>query len=125
MPIAPDIMRRGYAPAAVLVGAVLLVALFVALRPAIGGPEERSFDVRVSRDGMEPREIVVNEGDTVNLRLSADHELSFHLHGYDLEADFGPGKSTSLRFVADRTGRFTVEDERTSEEIGALVVQPR
>lgn len=112
-------------PLIIVVAAVALIALFVVLRPTSGGPQDRSFDLAVSADGMTPRELKVIEGDRITLRISARHEVRFHLHGYDLKAEVRPGSPATLEFRADRTGRFEIEDETTEKELGALIVEPR
>lgn len=122
VPARASMLRR---PLIVVVAALALIALFVALRPAIGGPQERSFDLAIARDGMAPREIRVLEGDGVTLRISADRDVRFHLHGYDLKVDVRPGGPATLAFRADRTGRFEIEDETTEAELGVLIVEPR
>lgn len=111
----------------IIVAAALaaLVVLFVALRPTFGGPQDRTFDVSITETGMTPREIEVVEGDRVTLRLSADRQTAFHLHGYDLKADIRPDAPATLEFRADQTGRFEIEDETTEEELGVLIVEPR
>jgi len=74
---------------------------------------------------MTPNEITVNEGDHVDLRMTSDEPLEFHLHGYDLERELEAGEPTELPFDATITGRFEIENEQTHEELGALLVQPR
>lgn len=74
---------------------------------------------------MGPAEINVEEGDQVTLRLTSDHPLEIHLHGYNLEADVLPGEEAVLSFEAEITGRFEIEDHDTETALGALLVQPR
>lgn len=112
-------------PLMVVVAALALLALFVFLRPSLGGPQERSFDLVVARDGMAPREIRVLEGDGVTFQISGDRDVRFHLHGYDLKVDVRPGAPASLAFRADRTGRFEIEDETTEAQLGVIIVEPR
>lgn len=109
----------------VATGVVALAVLFVILRPGSSGPQDRSFDVRVSAGAMTPAEILVGAGDNVTLRISSDRGIRFHLHGYDLVADVRPGTGATLQFRADLTGRFEIEDEQGEEELGALIVEPR
>ena len=107
--------------------ALILAGLFVLLRPntPATGPQTREFDLRISGRGMEPSEITVTEGDRVVLRITADSPHEVHLHGYDLEREVAPGEPARLSFEADLTGRFTMEDHETGEELGTLVVEPR
>jgi len=51
--------------------------------------------------------------------------MELHLHGYDVEGEVGPGQKTTLRFEADLTGRFEIEDHATEQELGVLQVRPR
>lgn len=74
---------------------------------------------------MGPAEINVEEGDQVTLRLTSDHPLEIHLHGYNLEAEVLPGEEAVLSFEAEITGRFEIEDHDTETALGALLVQPR
>jgi hypothetical protein len=111
-----------------------LVGLWFVLRPdspapdsstSAGGLEEQTFDLVVSEGAMTPEEITVGEGDRVNLRITSDRPLKFHLHGYDLEEEVEPGELAELSLDATLTGRFEIEDHNTDAVLGALLVQPR
>ena len=108
-----------------------LVGLFLLLRPdspgtdpSAGESRERTYDLAISGGTMSPEEISVDEGDLVNLRITSDAPLEFHLHGYDLEEDVEPGEPAELSFEAATTGRFEIEDHDTESVLGALLVQP-
>jgi heme/copper-type cytochrome/quinol oxidase subunit 2 len=73
---------------------------------------------------MSPEEISVDEGELVNLRITSDAPLEFHLHGYDLEEEVEPGEPAELSFEAATTGRFEIEDHDSESVLGALLVQP-
>jgi len=81
--------------------------------------------VAIEDGAMGPAEINVEEGDQVTLRLTSDHPLEIHLHGYNLEAEALPGEEAVLSFEAEITGRFEIEDHDTETALGALLVQPR
>ena len=51
--------------------------------------------------------------------------MELHLHGYDVEQEVGPGQKANLRFRADLTGRFEIEDHESEKELGVLQVRPR
>jgi hypothetical protein len=74
---------------------------------------------------MAPTEISVSEGDQVNLRITSDSPLEFHLHGYDLEKEVEANKLAELSFDATMMGRFAIEDHDMEAELGTLLVQPR
>lgn len=110
-----------------LVAAVVLGGLFFALRPdtSTEGPQERTVELEIQGDAMNPSEISVGEGDDVTLRINTDHLVELHVHGYDLEQEVDPGETATLSFKADETGRFEIEDETTATGLGTLVVEPR
>ena len=111
----------------VLVVVLVLGGLFFLLRPdnPSGAPRNRTFDVSIEDGEMSPGEISVHEGDTVTLRVSTDKPMEFHVHGYDVERAVEPGKTSRLRFNADLTGRFEMEDHESEKELGTLQVRPR
>ena len=45
----------------------------------------------------------------MTLRLTSDHPLEIHLHGYNLEVEVLPGEETVLSFE-EITGRSEIED---------------
>ena len=59
------------------------------------------------------RTIRVQQGETVSLRVTSDHKLVLHLHGYDLERTAAPGAPAVFNFTAEATGRFPVETHET------------
>jgi hypothetical protein len=72
-----------------------------------------------------PNVLTVQQGDTVTIKITADAEEEFHLHGYDRSVDLVPDQEVSLTFVADLSGRFPYELEKSKIEIGALEVFPQ
>lgn len=100
-----------------------LVVIFVALRPVFGGPQDRSFDVSAGQ--ADAPELRVIEGDRVTIRMSSEKAVSVHLHGYDVVAEAAPGAPAVLSLLADKTGRFEIEDEDTEELLAVLIVEPR
>ncbi len=74
---------------------------------------------------MSPAEIPVNQYARVTLRVSSDKPMELHRHGYDVEREIEPGREAKLRFKADLTGRFEIEDHESEKELGTLQVRPR
>jgi hypothetical protein len=115
--------------AAVIVLVVVLVlgGLFFVLRPDTPkrAPRDRTFEVSIEDGEMSPAEISVDEDDNVTLRVSSDKLMELHLHGYDVEREVEPGETAKLRFEADITGRFEIEDHESERELGTLQVRPR
>jgi Cupredoxin-like domain len=111
----------------VLVVVLVLGGLFFLLRPDTpeGSLQDRSFDVSIEGGEMSPDKISVDEGDTVALHVSSDKPLELHMHGYDVEQEVEPGEKAEIRFEADLTGRFEIEDHGSERELGVLQVRPR
>jgi hypothetical protein len=123
----------------VLLLVVILVGLFFLLRPAptqdtattsdsaTNEPGEKTIDVAIQQGMMNPDTITVNEGDHVNLQLTSDSPVMFHLHGYDKYIDIKPGEPAQLTFDATITGRFAIENHTVNppELLGQILVQPR
>lgn len=116
----------------ILVGAVALLALGGALwylNSSLGGlgdPSTREFTF-VVEDGKlvdGPSELEVNEGDTVIITITTNEEEELHLHGYDRSIDLAPGEAATLTFVADMSGKYPFELERSKTELGTLIVVP-
>lgn len=106
---------------------ILMVGLFLALRPdpRMAERRERVFEVSVVDGAMVPRELRAGEGDRVRLEVEADEAVEFHLHGYGVELKTGPKSVGEVAFRAGLTGRFGIEDHRSGREVGVLVVEPR
>lgn len=72
-----------------------------------------------------PQVLQVNEGDEVIISITSDIAEELHLHGYNQKVDLEPTRLGTLRFVADRSGRFEYELEKSRVELGVLEVQPK
>lgn len=108
-----------------------LIGLYLVLRPdspgterSADGPREQTYDLAISGGTMSPEEISVDEGERVNLQITSNAPLEFHLHGYDLEVEVEPGEPAELSFDATTTGRFEIENHDTESVLGTLLVQP-
>ena len=70
-------------------------------------------------------DITVHQGDTVRLMVTNDADNEVHIHGYNLMVDLEAGKPGTITFVANASGRFPFELEKTKQELGAISVLPR
>ncbi|MCT7378145.1 hypothetical protein [Chelativorans salis] len=52
--------------------------------------------------------LVVDQGDSIELRWTSDRAMALHLHGYDLEAEVEPETEATVSFDARAAGRFLV-----------------
>lgn len=119
-----------------LIAAFLLLALFLpkkTIAPTKIAPTEaikqqvRKFELTVKNNklisGLDV--LKVNQGDIVEIFITADADGELHLHGYDKSVEYKKDKQAILGFTADKSGRFPYELENTKTEIGALEVLPR
>lgn len=121
----------------VLIGAVILIGLYYFLRK-----DNRSTDVNVSNNSTQPEQkvIVVNynsaetftpqttmieEGQSVSLKVTSDIADEVHLHGYDLDLYLESGKEGEIIFTASKTGRFEFELEEHKFLLGVIEVYPK
>lgn len=65
----------------------------------------------------------VHQGDRVVVAVASDVSDEVHVHGYDLKANVASGKPARISFVANIPGRFDIELESRSLQIGDLTVQ--
>lgn len=72
-----------------------------------------------------PETIKLTESDEVVIKITADEDEEFHVHGYDNSVDLEKDKPAELVFTANLTGRFVIELENSKTDIGALEVSPK
>ena len=90
-----------------------LLLLFLAASSTIAacGSEETkaiTFILEIEDGSLKQGDPVLRaeQGDQVTISLISDENLSFHLHGYDIEREVGPGAPVSFEFTANATGSF-------------------
>ena len=66
----------------------------------------------------------VARGRIVVIRVTSDVADHVHVHGYDITADVGPRRPTTLRLRAAVPGRFEIELEERGVQIAELEVRP-
>jgi FtsP/CotA-like multicopper oxidase with cupredoxin domain len=76
-----------------------------------------------------PKDIQVEQGDTVRIVVTADAPDDIHLHGYDIERKAAPGQPARFRFKANAEGAFEIESHVAEDAgreplIARLVVNP-
>ena len=91
---------------------------------------ERFFEIKAKKFSYTPNIINVKRGDTVKIRLlSEDVHHGLFVDGYGIKTSAHPGMEGSLKFVADKPGRYTFRCSVTCGEfhpymVGYLVVGP-
>lgn len=107
----------------------LLFAVFCLL-PSVSFAAEKFFEVKAKKFSYTPSIIKVNRGDTVKIRLiSEDVHHGFFVDGYGVKTSAHPGMEGSLKFTADKPGRYSFRCSVTCGEfhpymVGYLVVGP-
>lgn len=66
-----------------------------------------------------------NQGDEVTIKITADEPEEFHVHAYDKSVELEKDTQAELSFVANLTGRFAFELEKSKIELGALEIVPK
>ena len=94
-----------------------IAVVVTTLAAACGGstPQAVEIPVTVEAKTMNPGTIRVKQGDMVTLKIGAEDDGEFHLHGYDIEQDINKDEVTDLYFVADATGRFRITFHHSEE----------
>lgn len=80
--------------------------------PTSSSPAGQLIEVQVENGRVSPspdRRVEVPKGQTVQIRVTSDHEDEIHVHGYDIEKPINAGQTITIEFVADLTGSFEVE----------------
>ncbi len=73
------------------------------------GQEKKEFNVEAFRYGYSPDTITVNKGDTVVIHAtSRDVPHGFAIKEYGINARLEKGKTTDIKFVADKPGEFVI-----------------
>ncbi|MBI5392806.1 cupredoxin domain-containing protein [Candidatus Woesearchaeota archaeon] len=71
--------------------------------------ELKEFQVSAFRYGFSPDPIVVNKGDKVRLVVkSEDVKHGLAIPDFGVDAEIIPGKTTTVEFLADKQGEFTI-----------------
>jgi hypothetical protein len=76
-----------------------------------------------------PKDIEVEQGETVRIVVTADAADEIHLHGYDITRNATPGQPARFRFEASAEGAFEIESHVAADAgrdplVARLVVQP-
>jgi cytochrome c oxidase subunit 2 len=75
---------------------------------AIAAPRERTIKVVARKFEFVPGTIKAKKGETLVLKFTAPEvPMGFNLPDFNVRTDILPGKTATVKFVADKTGTFT------------------
>lgn len=101
-----------------VLGVAALLVAFTPLNLEPSAPTERFFHIDAGNFAYSPAVLRANPGDKVIIELtSRDVVHGLYVDGYELNMTADPGQTTTLSFIADRSGTFRL---RCSVTCGAL-----
>lgn len=115
-----------------LVALAVLAGLWQLLRPApmmvqggaaTGGGSAFTWGV-ANGVASGPELLVLRQGERVRLQVTSDEADELHLHGYEITRQLMAGRTESVTFTADRSGRFDLELHRRHRTLAVLEVTP-
>jgi methionine-rich copper-binding protein CopC len=122
------VARRRLVRVALIVSSALVLA--ACIPSASSCPSAQPvIDVAVTATSMSPSDPAACRGQEVTLRVAAEADGVFHIHGYDdavPATSVAAGETTAISFTADRSGQFPIEfhalDDPAGVEIGILTI---
>lgn len=113
-----------------LASLLVVAAMLVPVPLTMVAQRERHIQMQARSFAFEPAVLHVNLGDTVVMEVqSVDVVHGLYVDGYAVQAELEPGRSTEVRFVADRLGRFKFRCSVSCGSlhpfmVGEIVVEP-
>ena len=115
---------------------VALLAGLLYITPRLAPPTAKSFTLVWKDDALVSGAplITINQGDLITLRIQSDRGGQIMIHGYEQELtghqkelSVDDGGTTTVSFVADKSGRYMVHLHRADQhiEIAQIDIQPR
>jgi methionine-rich copper-binding protein CopC len=122
--------RRLVRLGAIAISAISAIVLAGCIPGAAACPSAAPvIDVMVTATSMSPSDPDACRGQDVTLRVAAEADGVFHIHGYDEAVPattVAAGETTDISFTADRAGQFPIEfhaqDDPAGVEIGILTI---
>ena len=107
--------------------AVLCAALALTVLPNAHAADPVPIELTVQGGKVAggARNFRIKRDDPVVIVLRSDRADELHVHGYNLHADVAPNQPATLKFVAGRTGRFSMELHKSGVELGFLEIYPK
>lgn len=94
------------------------------LPPPTPKPKVPTIEVKALKPVGGVREIKLDKGDLLRLRVRSDRAENVHLHGYDIAKPVAPGRPASFSVRAKIEGIFELELEESGVPIAEVTVNP-
>lgn len=88
-------------------------------------PEVPTVEVRNGKPVGGKKTLSFVSGQNARIDVTSNKPSEVHLHGYDVEKEVQPGKTTTIRFRADIEGAFELEDHDTDVLLATVEVKPK
>ena len=99
--------KRVLIASALLISATIISGLAFHVR-AKARPAEREIHITAKKFDFTPDTITVKKGESIVLVISSqDRKHGFNLRAFGIRADINPGETARIRFVPNKTGKFT------------------
>ena len=114
-----------------IAGVIAIVAVVIILVAGGSGSNSSSGGIAANQppgpvlSQGKTQELTATQGDTIYLRVHADHDETVHIHGYNIEKDIPAGKTISISFPAKINGIFEIEFHHSGATIAHLKVEPK
>jgi hypothetical protein len=95
-----------------LIGLIFFCALSPSSRVLSAEPAQFSIAIQSRKVDPTQRTIRATQGQTLDLKFTADEMVELHLHGYDRLLIVEPGAVAVMRLHANTAGRFAIEGRR-------------
>ena len=115
----------------------LITALMLVSGCSSNQVKSHGFELEIIKGTLQGEAPVlqVYQHDNVSILVKSDQDITFHIHGYDIEVMAKKGDPLTLEFVADATGRFPFtiheedkgdgdHEEHDEHQLGRLEVLP-
>lgn len=89
------------------------------------GPKVEKLAVRGGQPVGGKKTFKFTKGETALIEVTSDKAGEVHLHGYDIEKEVGPGKTTKLQFKTTIEGVFDLEDHASDAKLANVEVGPQ
>lgn len=105
--------------------AIVLAGMCLGSSAAWSADVEIGLHVEKGKLVSGPKVIKLTRGDRVSITVVSDAPDAMHVHGYELHLEVPAEQPATVRFEADKTGRFTTELHQSGAQLVILEIYPK